>query len=70
MPRFVLDLVHRVVASTALLIVTPSGCVPTEASAGPIATALARKSSYRCRGGATGGNVAGFGALTSSRQAS
>ena len=71
MPRLVLDRVQRAVASTAARIVAPSGRSPAAASAGPMATALARKSSYRVswkwRPGET---LPGLGALTSSRQAS
>ena len=46
MPRFVFDLVHRAVASTAERIVAPSGLRGRqEEGAGPMAAALARKSS-------------------------
>src|SRR5947199_374350 len=43
-PRLVLDGAQRAVASTAARIVAPSGRSPAAANAGPIATALARKS--------------------------
>src|SRR5207245_2620279 len=45
-PRFVLDGAQRAVASAAARIVAPSDRSPATARAGPIAAALARKSSY------------------------
>src|SRR5579864_1458801 len=71
MPRLVLRGVSRWVAATAARTAPPRGVSPAAAMAGPIATALTRKSSYRVswkwRPGET---LPGFGALTSSRHAS
>src|SRR2546429_3514673 len=70
-PRFVLDGTQRAVASTAARSVAPRGGAPAAASAGPIATALARKSSYVASWKrASGDTLPGLGALASSRQAS
>src|SRR5437660_449402 len=63
-PRFVFDGVQRAVASTAARIVVPSGRSPARASAGPIAAALARKSSkVASRNDADGDTLPGLGAL-------
>src|SRR5439155_26829032 len=63
-PRFVLDGTQRAVASTAARIVAPSGCSPAAASAGPIATALARKYWYVASWQrASGDTLPGLGAL-------
>src|SRR5437773_515679 len=68
-PRFVFDGVQRAVASTAARIVVPSGRSPARASAGPIAAALARKSSkVASRNDADGDTLPGLGARSEERR--
>ena len=70
-PRFVFAFVHRRVAWMARRIVVPTGLAPAAPNAGPIAAALARKSSYVVSPKRTPGEtLPGFGALASSRHAS
>jgi hypothetical protein len=71
MPRLVLAVVQRRVASTAALIVTPSGSSATRLSGSPIAIALVTKSSNETsRNACPGETLPGLGAAASSTHAS